>query len=156
MRLKKGKGFTLVELLIVVGLIGILMGAVVAVLNPAKFFADSRDARRKSDLGVIQAALEMYYAQNSAYPTGAPPFGGAWDPYLRQVPQEPQAGRSYCYQESAGDYLLCALMEGSDYTGSYPCTPAGGGPTPTPGGPTPTVAPTPAPSTYNYCLENPY
>lgn len=61
-------GFTLIEILIVIGIIGILSGVLVSVINPAGIRAKSRDAQRKSDLRQIQTALELYFADNRMYP----------------------------------------------------------------------------------------
>ena len=47
MRMKKG--FTLVELLIVIGIVAILATIVVLVINPVELLKESRDSRRLSD-----------------------------------------------------------------------------------------------------------
>ena len=59
-------GFTLVELLVVIGIIGILAGIVYASFGDARKMA--RDDIRKSDLKALQLALELYKAQNGRYP----------------------------------------------------------------------------------------
>jgi len=64
------RGFTLVELLIVIAIIGILAGGVMFVLNPSAQMAKARDAIRKSDLRQISTALEVYYASHGSYPVG--------------------------------------------------------------------------------------
>ena len=62
------KGFTLVELLVVVAIIGILATIVLSSLSSARERA--RDARRLSDIATIQNALEMYANDNGGvYPT---------------------------------------------------------------------------------------
>jgi len=60
------KGFTLVELLIVMAIIGLLASIVLISLNIAKKKAN--DAKRLSDLKQIQIALEMYNDENGSYP----------------------------------------------------------------------------------------
>src|SRR3989338_2734046 len=54
------KGFTLVELLIVIAILAILATVVVLVLNPAQLLAEARDGQRVSDLSTIQSALTLY------------------------------------------------------------------------------------------------
>lgn len=67
----KQKGFTLVELLVVISIIGILATITMASLNAAR--AKSRDVRRKQDIESIQTALEMYYDAYGGYPSSACP-----------------------------------------------------------------------------------
>lgn len=59
-------GFTLLELIIVIGIIAILGTVVVLVLNPAQMFAQSRDIGRISDLQNISDALVYYQAVGGA------------------------------------------------------------------------------------------
>lgn len=51
-------GFTLVELLIVIAIIGLLASGLMMILNPVAQIQKANDARRKSDLGQVQKALE--------------------------------------------------------------------------------------------------
>lgn len=60
------KGFTLLELIIVIGIIAILASVTVVVLNPAQLLAESRDVTRVSDLAAIQSALGLYVASASS------------------------------------------------------------------------------------------
>lgn len=62
------KGFTLIELLVVISIIGLLSSVVLVSLNSAR--AKARDAKRMSDLGEIQKALEFYFdsSNGTAYP----------------------------------------------------------------------------------------
>ena len=79
------KGFTLLEVLVVVAIIGTLAGIVMISVNRARLKA--RDAKRLSDMEQIQTALEMYYNKYGQYPDGAcDPLGdcvnlicGGWD-----------------------------------------------------------------------------
>ena len=57
------KGFTLVELLIVITILAALTAAVVAVINPMELLAQGRDAQRMSDLDTVQDALLILLAQ---------------------------------------------------------------------------------------------
>lgn len=57
------KGFTLVELLIVVAIIGILAGVVLIAINPGETLKKSRDATRLSDLDSVARALNLALAE---------------------------------------------------------------------------------------------
>ena len=57
------KGFTLVELLIVITILAALAAAVVVVLNPAELLAQARDSQRLNDMGVVRDALALYLTQ---------------------------------------------------------------------------------------------
>ncbi len=61
--MKTQKGFTLMELLVVIGIIGILLAFVTVSFSRAQ--RQSRDTRRKQDLSAIQNAMEQYYSVNS-------------------------------------------------------------------------------------------
>lgn len=60
------KGFTLVELLIVIGILAILATAVVLVLNPVELLAQARDTTRLSDFASIVSAVSLYTASVDA------------------------------------------------------------------------------------------
>jgi len=57
------KGFTLVELLIVIAILAALAAAVVVVLNPAELLAQARDSQRLNDMGVVRDALALHLTQ---------------------------------------------------------------------------------------------
>ncbi|MEI6191015.1 MAG: type II secretion system protein [bacterium] len=54
------KGFTLLEILLVVGIIAILAGIVILAINPSKQLADTRNAQRRSDVITILNAVYQY------------------------------------------------------------------------------------------------
>ena len=60
------KGFTLVELMVVIVIIVMLTRIVLSSFNSAK--AKSRDAKRISDMAQIQLALELYFDRCNQYP----------------------------------------------------------------------------------------
>ena len=64
--MKKSAGFTLIEILVVVTIIGLL--TLTAVVTYGAFLKQSRDAKRKTDLGQVAAALEMYRSNSDTYP----------------------------------------------------------------------------------------
>ncbi|MFA4827093.1 MAG: type II secretion system protein [Candidatus Shapirobacteria bacterium] len=62
------KGFTLVELLIVIALIAILSVAVLSTINPIEQSNKARDAKFKNDAAEVLGAYERYYASKNIYP----------------------------------------------------------------------------------------
>ena len=65
---KAQKGFTIIELLIVIAIIGILAGLVLNNFQGAQ--AKARDVQRKSRTNSIYGKLEEYYNNNAGYPDG--------------------------------------------------------------------------------------
>lgn len=136
-------GFTLVELLVAMGVIAVLAGAIVAVVNPADYLKKSRDTRRVADLRVIQTALEQAYGNDNSYPAAIPTDGSVFTGsggivYLNVTPKDPDSAKIYFYAKDktcdGGDstgYILCAKTE----TSSNSCSYTGG---------------------YNYCVTNPF
>ena len=67
------KGFTLLEILLTITLIGILASIVLVVINPNRQLSQSRDLNRQKDIAEIQQAVELYAVRNSGeYPAGIP------------------------------------------------------------------------------------
>ena len=60
------KGFTLIELIIVIAVIAILATTVILVLNPVNILAEARDSQRIADLGQLSSALGLYLATVSS------------------------------------------------------------------------------------------
>lgn len=67
------KGFTFVELMVVVILIGIL--STIVAVSYGKSQTKARDAKRRSDIQSIATAMEMYKANNKKYPESITPSG---------------------------------------------------------------------------------
>jgi len=65
-RLEQSRGFTLVEMVVVIGIIMMVMAIIVGNLDTAK--SQSRDRARVSDIANLSLALESYYARNKSYP----------------------------------------------------------------------------------------
>jgi len=124
--MKINAGFTLIELIIVIAVLSILSVAVLTTLNPITQFQKADDARRKSDLGQIQKALESYYQDHSSYPAsvnnkisdpqngGTIAWGSAWGSYMNMLPKDPEApAASYAYvmTQNGQGYRLYATLD---------------------------------------------
>jgi uncharacterized protein (TIGR02145 family)/prepilin-type N-terminal cleavage/methylation domain-containing protein len=68
-RLNPKRGFTLLEILLVVGIISILAGIVIVAINPGKQLATVRNTERKSDLKQLYSAITQYYITEGSYPS---------------------------------------------------------------------------------------
>lgn len=84
------KGFTLIELLVVIAIIGILSSVVLASLSTAR--QKSRDAKRISDVGQIQLALELFFDASQSYPSTTPGVFTGQDAAVQQL-----ASASYAF-----------------------------------------------------------
>ena len=62
----KKTGFTLLELVIVIGILAVLGAVSVLVLNPAQLFAQARDTTRIEDVSVMRNALALYLSMMSS------------------------------------------------------------------------------------------
>ncbi len=67
----KQSGFTLLEILLVVGIIAILAGIVIVAINPSKQLAQVRNTERKSDLKQVANAITQFYIDHSYYPASS-------------------------------------------------------------------------------------
>lgn len=67
----KNKGFTLIELVVVIGIIAVLVSIVLVALNPSKQFKQANNTKRGSDVTAILNAVQHYAASNrGVYPAG--------------------------------------------------------------------------------------
>jgi prepilin-type N-terminal cleavage/methylation domain-containing protein len=68
---KRLKGFTLIEMLLVIAIIAILATFIILALNPAETLRKSRDSQRFSDLNALRSAISFYIVSTSTpYLTG--------------------------------------------------------------------------------------
>jgi type IV pilus assembly protein PilA len=74
--LSSSKGFTLIEILIVIGIIAVLAGIVLIAVNPARQFAQTRDAQRASNLNAILSAIGQRIADHQGIFNGTTTIGG--------------------------------------------------------------------------------
>lgn len=78
MKTKNQKAFTIVELMVVVGIIALLAGIIIASVNFAR--AKARDSKRLADMRTIQEALVLYNLDYGTYPVHSAEAGlGGWD-----------------------------------------------------------------------------
>lgn len=118
-------GFTLVELLVVVAVIGVLAGTVAFVINPAEQIKKAHDAQRKNDLAQMARVLEQYYNDFGIYPENDVSFqivdnedvshvwGTSWAPYIDTLPEDPVDTQNYIYlsDQDGQRYYLYANIE---------------------------------------------
>lgn len=110
------RGFTLIELMVVILIIGLLATIVVQNLRSATDRA--KRVKAQADIAQIKSGLDRYYLDAGSYPTtdqGLPalvaaPTGGNiphdWQgPYLEKIPPDPW-GNAYYYQSDGSNYVL--------------------------------------------------
>src|SRR3989344_4290686 len=102
------RGFTLIELMVVITIIGLLASSVLVALGNAR--AKARDARRTADIRQVMTALELYANDHTdGYPlcSGAVPSCTLGDivatdfvpGYIDKFPVDPVAANSYTYYD---------------------------------------------------------
>lgn len=69
---KTAKGFTLIEILVVIGIIAVLAGIVLVAINPSRQFSQANNSQRTSNVNAILNAVGQYIADNK----GAIPDSG--------------------------------------------------------------------------------
>lgn len=122
---KKTKGFTFIEILITVAIIGIL--ASITVIATTGIRMKSRDTKRISDANAIVNALQAYYDSNKTYPAvliPGQPIASNGLTFLKEVPSNPVprtdggcSGTDYTYLKTSAGYKLtfCIGANNGDY-----------------------------------------
>lgn len=64
------RGFTIIELLVVMGILAVLLAAVLIAINPDRQFKQSRDSQRRNDVLAILNAVQQNMADNKGTFTG--------------------------------------------------------------------------------------
>ena len=98
--LRRIRGFTLVELLIVIAIIGILVTVALIAINPVRVIEDTRDAKYRSEMLQIKTALQLYFNELNTYPAAVTDLE---TDYIRQLPDVADDA-TFDYGASGTDY----------------------------------------------------
>ncbi len=116
------KSFTLLEMLIVLGIIATILSVLTVSFSTAQ--KKSRDSKRKSDIKALQNALEQYYsACDYVYPTSIPVGGIICNGVviMTGIPVDPKSATPYIYSPTgaagAGFGICTNSLESESPTG---------------------------------------
>ena len=106
----RSKGFTLIELIVVIAIMGVLITIVFGSISNAR--VKTRDNKRISDLKEIKYALTQYYATYTRFPADITSSPDVLAPFLNTIPTDPSSGQPYDYTSpSAQSFCIGAVFE---------------------------------------------
>lgn len=115
---KKSKGFTLIEILVVIGIIAILAAIVIIAINPAKQFAQARNTERQSGVNAILNAIGQRIADNKGI------FAGTFGTYT--CPSLPTATSTIHTASGGGSGTIDLSCLTPTYISTLPMDPTAG------------------------------
>ena len=98
--IKKNKGFTLIELIITLAVIGVLVSLILVAINPQRIIEDTRDSRNRAEMNAVKTALQLFFNDNNSYPAA---LGALVPAYARALPSV-TTDASFQYSSSGADY----------------------------------------------------
>jgi type IV pilus assembly protein PilA len=117
------RGFTLIEILVVIGILAVLFAIALVAINPARQFSQANNTKRRSDVNAILNAIHQYAADNkgalpTAITTSAATIGNGTGEadicasvvtrYLAALPRDPLV--------TGGDVTDCTASYTTNYT----------------------------------------
>jgi len=119
MTIRSKKGFSLIELLVVISIMAILMALGAVTFSTAQ--QKGRDAKRRADISAVQKGFEQYFAENATYDsnTSCTTMGGDTAFFPAGLPRDPRNSSPYTYSYRCGStaYCVCSRIE-ADGTGN--------------------------------------
>lgn len=110
--IKNERGFTLIELMVVIVIIGIIAALVVPKVT--NVLGSAKEETDKANLQTLQTAVERVYAKTGSYPTSSNLESTLENGYIKEFPSDPQGGTYsikndgtvYCqhYQNGVSDF----------------------------------------------------
>lgn len=131
------RGFTLIEIIIVIAILGVLAVVVLTVINPEERTAQARDTNRITSVTQLGRSLQSYYTIAADYPSGSTwaqdlvdvagvtfPTGAEYTAYSETACStlvQPSVNPTYCYAVDASDGALVYAKSESE-THNEDCT----------------------------------